>query len=35
MLISNPTEKKGLEYIIIHELCHLIEPNYSNELYKL
>lgn len=27
--------KKYLEYVIIHELCHIIEKNHSNKFWKL
>lgn len=38
-IILNPeiikAPKKCIEYVVIHELCHLIQPNHSSEFYKL
>ena len=29
------TSKECIEYVIIHELCHLINNNHGKEFYKL
>lgn len=38
-IILNPeiikTSSKCIEYVVIHELCHLVHPNHSKEFYKL
>ena len=38
-IVLNPeiikTSSKCIEYVVIHELCHLIYPNHSNDFFRL